>query len=79
MSLIKTFELDGRKIHYVPGTQFVVQVGRGSKGKYDTRTISNNPTQAVFYYNAINIGNGYKKRLLFRTATKTEVLARATS
>lgn len=37
---------------------------RSKKGKYVTRIRTTNWNQAVLYYNGINIGNGYRKRLL---------------
>lgn len=37
---------------------------RSAKGKYETRITTKNWNQAVLYYNMINIGNGYRKRLL---------------
>jgi len=71
----KTATLDGKKIAYTDTTQFEVQVGR-YKGAYRTRyAFTGNLHQAVSYYRAINIGNGYKKRLLMPSANKP-VLAR---
>lgn len=40
-----------------------VQSGKG-KGKYTTRWSFTSMTQAHFYYASLNVGNGYKKRLL---------------
>ena len=37
---------------------------RSAKGKYVTRMTSLSWNQAVLYYNGINIGNGFRKRLL---------------
>lgn len=63
-------ELNGKKIAYHTGTEFLVQVGK-DRGSYKTRHIFiGNLTQAVLYYNAINIGRGYKKRLLMPSANK---------
>ena len=57
--------LNGLKIGYHSETEFTVQTGRYAKGSYTTRyTISGDMSKAVFYYNCINIGNGYKKRLV---------------
>jgi hypothetical protein len=71
--------LDGKRIAYHSGTVFLVQIGRGSKGKYATHySFTGNLQQAVLYYNAINIGKGYKKRLLAPGFNKP-VLARQTS
>lgn len=56
--------LDGKKIGFHSATKFHVQVGRG-KGSYKNRySCIGNLGQAVFYYSCINIGNGYKKRLV---------------
>lgn len=75
----KTATLDGKTIAYADTTQFLVQVGRYAKGKYKTRyAFTGNLAQAVFYYRAINIGYGYKKRLVMVGGNKP-VLARAAS
>ena len=73
-------ELDGKRIAYHKRTQFLVQVGRGPKGAYRTKyTITGDLAQAVLYYNGINLGHGYKKRLLFPNAHHNPILARSTS
>lgn len=75
----KTANLDGREISYTNQSEFLVQIGKGSKGSYKTRyQIVGNLAQAVGWYNGINIGNGYKKRLIFVGANKP-LLARQTS
>jgi hypothetical protein len=75
---VKQAELNGRKIAYSDQTEFLVQVGKGS-GAYKTRhTIKGTLNLAVHYFNCINIGNGYKKRLLMPSSPKP-VLARAFS
>ena len=72
---IITSELDGKKITYSSETNFIVQDGKG-KGSYKTRySFKGNLSQAVFYYNCINIRAPYKKRLLMMPAKKS-VLAR---
>lgn len=72
---IKTAEIDGKRIAYSSETKFYVQLGR-YKSAYRTRyTIKGTLGLAVFYYRALNIGNGYKKRLLMGD----ETLARAAS
>jgi hypothetical protein len=43
---------------------FLVQVGKGSKGSYTTRYSFDNFNEAWFWYKSINIGMGYKKRLV---------------
>ena len=76
---LKTATLDGKTIAFSSETTFLVQVGRYTKGKYLTRcTFKGNLAQAVSYYNAINIGRGYKKRLVMMGAAKP-VLAKAAS
>lgn len=73
---IVTATLDGRQIAYTSETKFLVQIGKGRKGAYKTRyTFTGDLYKAVFYYSGINIGNGYKKRLLMPSAKKP-VLAR---
>lgn len=77
--MIYTAELDGRQIAYADTTEFLVQVGHGSKGAYKTRyRLVGRLNQAVMYYNGINIGNGYKKRLLMPSC-HCPVLAKAAS
>lgn len=75
--------LDGKQIAYasdpVNGTEFLVQVGLGKKGSYKTRyKVVGNLGRSVLYYNAINIGRGYKKRLIAPSFNKP-LLARAWS
>lgn len=75
---IKTATLDGKHIAYTDQTVFKVQVGR-YKSAYKTRySFVGNLGQAVFYFNAINIGRGYKKRLYCETFNKP-VIARSMS
>ena len=72
---IITAELDGKPVAFSTETEFLVQVGRGA-GAYKTRySIKGSLGQAVWYYKCINIGNGYKKRLLMPSSPKP-VLAR---
>lgn len=67
---LKTCTLDGKHIAYHSDTLFLVQVGKG-RGSYRTRyTIRGNIAQALMYYQGINIGNGYKKRLLVPSFNK---------
>ena len=74
---LKTSILNGKQIAYSSETEFLVQVGKGSKGAYRTRySFTGNLYQAVLYYNCINIGNGYKKRLYMPSCSKNPVLAR---
>lgn len=74
----KTATLDGNKIIYTDDTVFEVQVGHKNRA-YQTRySFRGNLHQAVLYFRSINIGRGYKKRLLMPGARKP-VLARAFS
>ena len=73
---IKTAELDGKKIAYSEDTEFLVQIGRG-KGSYTTKwSFKGDLYTACFYYRSLNVGNGYKKRLLMPSCSKRPVLAR---
>ena len=68
---LKTATLNDKRIAYCTSTQFMVQVGRYTKGAYKTRhCFVGNLAMAVAYYNAINIGNGYKKRLFMPSSPK---------
>jgi len=72
---IKTVTLDGKQLAYTSQTDFFVQVGK-NRGAYRTRyRVIGNIHQAVAYYKAINVGLGYKKRLVMPSAKKP-VLAR---
>jgi len=76
MREVCTATLDGKNIGYSSETEFMVQVGKGS-GAYKTKySFKGNLGQAVAYYRGINIGNGYKKRLLMPSCSKNPVLAR---
>lgn len=61
---IKFYELDGKRIAYSSETLFYVQVGR-YKSSFKTKyTIKGSLGRAAFYFACMNVGNGYKKRLL---------------
>lgn len=75
---LKTSILDGKRIAYSSDTEFLVQVGRYSKGSYKTRySFRGDLAAAVFYFNCINIGNGYKKRLLMPSSRKPVLVRQA--
>jgi L-rhamnose isomerase len=75
---LKTAEVDGKCIEYTNKSIFEVQVGKG-KGAYKTRyTFEGRLDQACFYYRSINIGLGYKKRLVCKSLNKP-VIAKATT
>lgn len=74
----KTATLDGATIAYSDETEFLVEVGR-YQGSYRTRySFRGDLAKAVFYFNSINVGNGYKRRLRAPSLNKP-VLARAFS
>lgn len=76
--IIETAELNGKRIAYTSETVFLVQVGR-YRGSYKTcYSFTGNIRQAVFHFNCINIGRGYKKRLLAPSLNKP-LLARSFS
>ena len=69
--------LNGKEIAFHTATEFLVQVGKGSKGSYKTQyVVIGDLSQAVSYYNSIVVGWGEKKRLLFPNAARNPVLAR---
>lgn len=70
--------LDGKRIAYHDSTQFLVQVAKGKSGYRTKYTLVGNLTQAVMYYNGINLGPGYKKRLLMPSCSHNPILARQT-
>lgn len=75
----KTITINGKQYTYFSDTYFLVQVAR-KRGSFATRNaVMGNYAQAVALYNGINIGNGFKKRLLLQTSVRREVLAIATS
>jgi hypothetical protein len=56
-----------------------VQIGRYTKGAYKTRCSMTNANQAIRYYHCINIGRGYKKRLVKLEGGKAVTIAKQTS
>jgi hypothetical protein len=76
--MIKTVELDGKRIAYDDNTEFLVEIGR-YKSAYKVRwRFVGNIHEAVRYYRGLNIGLGYKKRLRAPSFNKP-VLARYAS
>lgn len=72
---IKTVTIDGRKLAYTSETIFLVQLGK-NRGAYRTKyTFKGDPFEAAKYYRALNVGRGYKKRLVMPHA-KNPVLAK---
>jgi hypothetical protein len=75
-----TATLDGKHIGYCSQTEFLIQLGKGPKGSYRTkRSIVGNLGQAIMHYNMLNVGNGYKKRLLMPSCSKNPVVAKTIS
>lgn len=65
---LKTVTLDGKKLAYTNQTEFLVQIGK-NRSAYRTKwRFTGNIHQAVAYYRALNVGRGYKKRLLMPSA-----------
>lgn len=58
-----------------------VQVSKtpNSKSGYKNRFTLDQAAQAMLYYHGINIGRGYKKRLVKIEGGKAAIIARATS
>ena len=76
---MRTCELNGNKFVYGDETVFLVQVGK-DKGKYNTKyKFIGNFVHAVLWFNGINIGNGYKKRLIMQSCSKDTIIARCIS
>lgn len=72
---IKTVTIDNRKIAYTDETIFLVQLGK-NRGAYRTKwSFKGDPFEAAKYYRGLNVGLGYKKRLLMPHA-KNPVLAK---
>lgn len=57
-------ELNGKKIVYHDGTEFLIQVGKGKGAYKQTLKVIGNLSIAVMHYNLINVHSGYKKRLI---------------
>ena len=64
-----------------PKTIWQVQISKtpNSKSGYKNRFTLDQAAQAIIYYHAINIGRGYKKRLIKIEGSKRAIIARATS
>lgn len=72
---IKTVTIDGKPLAYTNQTVFLVQIGK-NRGAYRTKwSFKGDPFRAAKYYRGLNVGLGYKKRLLMPSA-KHPVLAR---
>lgn len=68
---LHTGELNGKRVAYSSETEFLVQVGRHARGSYTTRyRFVGDLRAAAFHYDSINVGRGYKKRLLAPSLNK---------
>ena len=76
---IKTIQLNDRMLTYPSSAFFRVQVGRGGGGYSTKYSFMGNPSRAMLYYNAINVGNMYKKRLVMDFNGRKEVLVKDSS
>lgn len=78
-AITSPYSKDVVSVSYSSATKFLVQVGKHKSGSYRTKwELTGNLAQAISYYNGINIGNGYKKRLIAPSFNKP-LLARAWS
>lgn len=75
---MNTVNIDGKDYTWSEGDRWLVQIGKGS-GAYRTKYALTTPNQAMFYFNAINIGRGFKKRLTLEQGGRKVRIARATS
>lgn len=74
--ILRHATLNGQSIEFCSSTEFLVQTA-SPKGSYRTRyRFQGNLGQAVLYFNAINLGWGWRKRLLAPSFQKP-VLAKA--
>lgn len=73
----KTATIDGKRVGYCTETEFLVQVGKGKAGYTTKYRFKGNLDQAVMHYRGINLGPGFKKRLLMPASSKNPILARA--
>lgn len=73
------FTIDNKRIACPRDSDILIQVGKG-KGSYKTRYTfkAYEIGKAILYYKGINVGNGYKKRLIMPSLNKP-VLGRVIS
>lgn len=65
------YELNGKKLIFHKDSTILVQLGKG-KSSYRTRYSfkASEFSKAVFYFNCLNVGKGYKKRLIVPSFNK---------
>ena len=72
--------IDGKTYTCEQGDLWCVEVGRYARGAYKPRYTVETPQQGTFYYRAINIGRGYKKRLVLERANgQRTIIAKSAS
>ena len=76
---MQTINIDGKEWIYGADDFWLVEVGKGPKGGYQSRYCMETPHSGMWYYNCINIGNGHKKRLSLVTGGKKVTVARSAS
>jgi hypothetical protein len=69
-----TWEIDGKKYTVESGDLWCVEVGRHARGAYKPRYTVETPQKGTFYYRCINIGLGYKKRLVLERANGQRII-----
>ena len=57
-------------------TRFCIQMGKGRSAYKDRYVFVGELEKALFYYRCINIGYGYKKRLLINQKVVTRAFSR---
>lgn len=76
MKAFYEYELNGKKVSFHRSSEIEVQIGKNSSAyKTKWRFPAEQFGRAVLYYSGLNIGNGYKKRLVCQSLNKP-VLAR---
>lgn len=75
---MNTVNIDGKDYTFNDDARWLVEVGKGS-GSYRTKYALTTPNQAMFYFNAINIGRGFKKRLTLEQGGRKVRIARIAS
>ena len=72
---LHTATVNGKSISYSSETSFLVQVGKNSSA-YRTRfAFKGNFAQVWAHFASINVGNGFKKRILMPSCSKNPVIA----
>jgi hypothetical protein len=66
--------IDGKSHEFEDGDLWCVEVGRYTRGAYKSRYTVETPQQGTFYYRCINLGNGYKKRLVLERANGQRII-----